>query len=156
MDYFTIYRNLFVYQSIHMTIAWIACCYQNNGSYVDLAWPSGFTIMALQFLYHGEAELSKKLLIVIPYLLCGLRFMKFWIIDRQHHKYEDARWNLWRERWKNGKGTFGIKSVAVNFFFFYQTCHNAPAQIIFNTISTEIWQILLKHGIPSSFMQNIT
>lgn len=119
MDYYTIYKDLLIYQSFHMTVAWIICCHQNNGSYVDLAWPSGFTIMAIQFLLRGEGELGKKLLIVIPFLLCGVRFMKGWIVDRQHHKFEDTRWNLWREKWKNGKGTFGIKSIAIKFFFFY-------------------------------------
>lgn len=62
---------------------------------------------------------GRKLLITIPYLICGLRFMYGWIVGRKHYKHEDGRWNLWRERWRKGEGLFGIKSEAINFFFFY-------------------------------------
>lgn len=121
MDYLELYKNLFAYQFLHMNVAYILCVTMNNGSWVDFGWPSGFTVMAGYYFYTGEADLSKKLIITIPYLIAGLRFMLGWVFGRRHHKYEDARWNLWREKWRNGEGLFGIRSVAINFFFFYHT-----------------------------------
>lgn len=121
MDYLELYKNLFCFQFLWMNVAYVLCLTMNNGSWVDFAWPSGFTIMAAYFLKTGEADLSKKLIITVPYLIAGLRFVLGWIFARKHHKYEDARWNLWRERWRNGEGLFQIKSVALNFFFFYHT-----------------------------------
>jgi len=50
-----------------------------------------------------------------------------WIFGRKHWKHEDRRYLLWRDRWSNGLGLFGIKSIPINFFFFYhfQSLSNA-------------------------------
>lgn len=41
-----------------------------------------------------------------------------WII-RNYRDGEDRRWELWRDRWRNGRGLFGIRSVPLNLFAFY-------------------------------------
>lgn len=42
-----------------------------------------------------------------------------WLFGRKHWSREDHRWALWRNRWRNGFGWFGITSEEMNFFFFY-------------------------------------
>ena len=41
-----------------------------------------------------------------------------WII-RNYRDGEDRRCELWRDRWRNGRGLFGIRSVTLNLFAFY-------------------------------------
>lgn len=55
-----VYKGLFCFQFFYMTAAWILCITLNNGSFVDIAWPSGFFIMAVQFLISGEGNIYFK------------------------------------------------------------------------------------------------
>lgn len=50
-------------------------------------------------------------------------------MSRRHWHHEDKRWALWRERWAAGLGWLGVKSVEVNFLFFYQAQALATALI---------------------------
>jgi hypothetical protein len=50
-------------------------------------------------------------------------------VSRRHWHHEDKRWALWRERWAAGLGWLGVKSVEVNFLFFYQAQALATALI---------------------------
>lgn len=132
-----------IYQFIHMNIFYLLCIFKNNGSMVDLGWPSGFFIMSIYFLITGKALLIKRLLICIPLFFAGLRFILLWIFERNHFKYEDKRWELWRERWRRGEGWFGIKSVPVNFFFFYhaQSITNASFSIPLYLITNSKYEL---------------
>jgi hypothetical protein len=60
--------------------------------------PSGFFAVAVYYLINGQSLLSHRLIICLPYILCGLRFMVGWTFGRKHYKREDGRWNLWRLR----------------------------------------------------------
>ncbi len=60
-----------------------------------------------------------------------------WIFGRKHYKREDHRWELWRERWRNGEGFLGIRNVALNFFFFYH------AQSAFNALVLSLPMMLM-------------
>lgn len=96
---------------------------KNNGSMVDFAWPSGFTIMAIFYAIFSPGYFLRRILVCAMYFTCGLRFMVGWNL-RNHWTREDHRWNLWRERWKNGKGILSgigiqINSISFNFFLFY-------------------------------------
>eukprot|EP01098_Paradermamoeba_levis_P013792 TRINITY_DN6380_c0_g1_i1.p1 TRINITY_DN6380_c0_g1~~TRINITY_DN6380_c0_g1_i1.p1 ORF type:complete len:249 (-),score=60.95 TRINITY_DN6380_c0_g1_i1:128-874(-) len=86
---------------------------------VDFGWPSGFTIMACYFYLISEGFWLRKALITLLYVIAGARFMFGWFFARRHWTHEDRRWELWRERWRNGQGWFGFRSVPLNFFFFY-------------------------------------
>jgi steroid 5-alpha reductase family enzyme len=121
-DNFNIYYYFYkisLFQLPYMTLAWLLCILLKNGSFVDFAWPSGFIFMTIQIYHDSDGLLSRKLFICVPYIICGLRFIIGWIFARKHYKKEDTRWDLWREKWRNGEGIFSIKSVNVNFFFFY-------------------------------------
>ena len=126
---FSIFIYQFLFQFPYMTLAWILCIYLNNGSFVDLAWPSGFLIMSLNFI-NNKGWYLRKIIIIIPLILCAIRFVIGWLVFRKHHIYEDSRWKLWRERWRNGNGILGIKSVPFNFFFFYHSQSLTNAFII--------------------------
>jgi steroid 5-alpha reductase family enzyme len=76
------FLRIALFQIPYFTLAWILCVVQNNGSYVDLAWPSGFTIMAVQYLFQGKAILIRRLIICGPYMFCGLRFVYGWGFQR--------------------------------------------------------------------------
>lgn len=121
LNFIEIYKDLFIFQVSYMTVAWILGIILKNGSMVDFAWPSGFFLMAIKFYIQGRGNNTRKLMIFIPYVVAGLRFMYGWTFKRKHYKYEDSRWNLWREKWKKGEGLFTIKNIQVNFFFFYHT-----------------------------------
>ena len=104
--------------------------------------------MAIQFLINGKAILARKLLIVIPYIICGLRFMVGWTFRRKHYIKEDSRWELWREKWRQGNGIFSIKNIPINFFFFYHTQSltnifiiSLPLILICNNEAKEIYLI---------------
>ena len=128
---------------------WILCIARTNGSMVDFGWPAGFTLMATIYFWYGTGSLLRRYLICGMYIVCGLRFMsgkstqitwhgslytnnstchlkhvvglKFagWLFGRKHWAREDHRWTNWRNRWRNGFGWFGIKTVELNFLFFY-------------------------------------
>lgn len=151
------YSNHITYQFIHMTIFWIICCVRKNGSMVDLGWPSGFFVMTIYFFFTGSASIAKKLIICLPLFLAGLRFIVGWAVFRNHFKHEDRRWELWRERWRNGEGWLGIKSIPLNFFFFYHcqsmtnaliltlplslVCHSDKGVTLLEIAGVIIWSI---------------
>ncbi len=146
MNFFEIYYNLFLFHILFMTFAWILCIFLVNGSIVDFAWPCGFILMAINFFLKGEGYLIRKLLIFIPYLIAGFRFIYGWMFMRKNYKHEDARWNLWRERWRKGEGFLSIKNIHFNFFFFYhsQSLTNAifmslPLVLICNNENSHIF-----------------
>ena len=130
------------YHFLEMTFFYILYFVFNNGSYVDFGWPFGFTSMAIYYLYTTPSS-TRTYLITIPFILAGLRFMFGWSFGRKHHLKEDRRWNLWRKRWSDGQGWFGIKSIGLNFFFFYH------AQSLFNCFFMSIPLILMtKNNSP--------
>eukprot|EP00455_Lapot_gusevi_P037533 TRINITY_DN4206_c0_g1_i2.p1 TRINITY_DN4206_c0_g1~~TRINITY_DN4206_c0_g1_i2.p1 ORF type:complete len:307 (+),score=79.66 TRINITY_DN4206_c0_g1_i2:85-1005(+) len=102
-----------------MSLMWILCVVRHNGSMVDFGWPSGFTAMAVWYMFSGDGYWLRRVLICSLYIFCGVRFMIGWAFGRRHWIKEDHRWSYWRERWRHGQGMFGIKSVPLNFFFFY-------------------------------------
>jgi steroid 5-alpha reductase family enzyme len=108
----------------------------------------------------------RKLLIAIPFILCGLRFMLGWTFGRKHYKHEDHRWNLWRERWNSGEGVLGLKSEQINFFFFYhaQSLTNVfvlslPLTLMYNNSGDKYFHFLEIIGIViwtlSFFLENL-
>jgi steroid 5-alpha reductase family enzyme len=115
-DYF---YHISLFQIPYMTLAWLLCIFLRNGSFVDFAWPSGFIVMTVQIYFNSNGLFFRKMLICLPYIICGLRFNIGWVFGRKHYKKEDTRWDLWREKWRNGEGILGIKNISVNFFFFY-------------------------------------
>eukprot|EP00128_Syssomonas_multiformis_P010038 Colp12_sorted_trinity150504_noHs@4464 len=139
-----------------LTFMWVICMVRKNGSMVDFGWPSGFTAMAIYCLATGEGYFWRRFFICGLYILAGVRFMLGWAIGRKHWTHEDPRWNMWRERWRNGQGSFGIRSVALNFFFFYHAqsltnawfmsmplwvaCKNATAELSYYEIfAVALW-----------------
>lgn len=119
----------FIFQVSYMTVFWVICVVRNNGSMVDFGWPSGFTLLALYYAIFAPGYSVSKWMLCGMYIACGLRFMVGWNM-RKHWTREDHRWNLWRERWRNGKGVFGFSSVPVNFFFFYH-CQSLANGLVF-------------------------
>lgn len=137
----TFARNIALMDFVIIQIGWFLCIALNNGSWVDIAWPIGFTSMAIIYAFSFQSVALK--VIAFAYVVCGLRFIVGWIFGRKHHLHEDRRWNLWRERWRSGRGWFGITSVPLNFFFFYhaQSIANAvflqfPLYLIANDAAT--------------------
>lgn len=112
-----------------MTALWALSFLLKNSGMVDFGWPSGFTAMAVYYFITScspaLSEIKLDIFKLTPcqvlaamYIFCGLRFMFGWF-HRNLHEGEDRRWGMWRERWRNGQGWLGIRSVAVNLFFFY-------------------------------------
>jgi len=126
IDYSPWFNNV-AFQLIWMTIMWIICTVRNNGSMVDFGWPSGFTVMSAYFFLASKGFTLRKILICTLIIFAGLRFMYGWYFKRKHWVHEDPRWDLWRERWRKGEGWLGLRSVPLNFFFFYhlQSLSNA-------------------------------
>jgi steroid 5-alpha reductase family enzyme len=115
-----------------------------NGSMVDFGWPSGFFAMSCYYLYNGDSSMARKLILLGPLFFCGLRFMMGWAFGRKHYKREDKRWELWRERWRNGEGWLAIRNVGVNFFIFYHV------QSMFNALFVSIPMIIMSYGKTQS------
>jgi steroid 5-alpha reductase family enzyme len=139
----TFARNIAIYEFVVIQIAWFLCISLNNGSYVDIGWPIGFTSMAIVYALSYRESFALKLL-ACAYVICGLRFIVGWIFGRKHHLHEDKRWALWRERWRNGEGWFGLRSVPLNFFFFYH------AQSLANAVFLQCPLYLVAHDTSSS------
>lgn len=118
-QYLSNFIQLAYFQIPYMTFAWLISLKTGNGSYVDLAWPSGFVVMTFQIFSNSKGYFPRKLLICLPYLVCGLRLIFGWIFARKHYKHEDKRWSLWRQKWKKSEGLLGIKHIPTNFFFFF-------------------------------------
>jgi steroid 5-alpha reductase family enzyme len=104
----------------YMSVLWLMALLMRNYGWVDFGWPSGFTAIAIYFAFIGEGLWERKLLILSLYGICGARFMIGWAV-RNIRDGEDRRWSFWRERWQKGEGLFGIRSVSLNLFAFYQT-----------------------------------
>jgi len=145
-QYLIFFKDLSYFQIPYMTFAWILCIVTGNGSFVDLAWPSGFVIMTSQIFFNSKGYLQRKLLICFPYIFCGLRFIFGWVFARKHYKQEDRRWSLWRRKWEKGEGIFGIKSIPINFFFFYHCqsianvfCFSIPVILCCNNKSEKLY-----------------
>lgn len=119
MTFYNTLINQITFHFIYMTIFYVLCIIKSNGSMVDFGWPSGFFLMSIFYFFTGTASILKRLIICLPLFIAGLRFMLGWLLGRKHHIKEDRRWELWRERWRKGEGWLGIKSVPMNFFFFY-------------------------------------
>jgi len=122
-----------VFQLAWMTLFWILCVVKRNGSMVDFAWPSGFTITAVFYAIFAPGNFIRRILLCSMYIMCGARFMLGWNL-RKHWSREDHRWNLWRERWKNGDGILsgiGIRnnSIPFNLFLFYH-CQSLATGLI--------------------------
>ena len=141
---FSEYKFLLVVQSSWMTVMWLICINFKNGSMVDFGWPSGFFFMAVYYLITGEGWIYRRMLICIPLILCGLRFMVGWF-RRKHHYKEDARWEMWRERWRKGEGWFSIKNVSVNFLVFYY------AQSLYNVFFVSFPIIMMTNNKTEQF-----
>lgn len=129
---FNMYLN-----EIIMNVFLILSIIFKNSSYVDIAWPLGFTIMSIKSFLDSDGYFLRKLLINVPMIFNGSRMVIGGVFLRKYYKHEDRRWNLWRERWQAGNGWFGIKNVLVNTFFFY----NAQSIFTFFLISLPISQM---------------
>ncbi|KAL6055940.1 Steroid 5-alpha reductase family enzyme [Balamuthia mandrillaris] len=114
-----LFPTIAAFHSAYFVAAWLLIKPLQNGGLVDWAWPSGFSAIALTNGLTGTAPPLRRALITAMYLLCGLRFNYGWILRTRHHG-EDKRWDLWRQRWSRGEGWLGLRSHALNFFFFYQ------------------------------------
>lgn len=155
IDFWNYYNSIALFQIPYMTLAWVLCVLLKNGSYVDFAWPSGFMIMTIQIFLNAKGYFYRKVLLAIPYLICGLRFIFGWTFSRKHYKHEDRRWNLWRDLWSKGEGLFQIKNLNLNFFIFYHCqsftnifIFSAPLILAFNNTNphisyTEIFGLML-------------
>ncbi len=104
----------------YMSLLWLIGLLIRNAGLVDFGWPSGFTAIAVFYFCTGDGLWDRKAIIVGMYCFCGARFMIGWTV-RNWRDGEDRRWQYWRDRWKNGDGLFGIRSVRVNLFAFYHT-----------------------------------
>lgn len=67
-----------------------------------------------------------------------------WWFGRKHHKHEDRRWDVWRERWRQGRGWFGITSVPLNFLAFYH------AQSLTNIVFLQVPLYVVANDVQSS------
>eukprot|EP00760_Papus_ankaliazontas_P031769 PhM_4_TR5446/c0_g1_i1/m.46232 len=135
-------------QFVHMTIMWIICMVRHNGSMVDFGWPSGFLAISTYYFLTGTGDTTRRIILCVPIMLQGLRFNFGWLM-RGHLTREDHRWNMWRERWRQGEGWGGIRSVAFNFFLFYhaQGCANAHLGLIL--------YVVVNSDVPVSAVQYI-
>ena len=113
-----------IYQIVTITSLWLVCLITNNGSWIDLGWPSGFAFAAILTLNKSPSNLSLKIL-CYGYIICGTRFMIGWML-RHHYKHQDHRFNLWCDLWKDGKISwdwFGIirtSSIPLNYFLWFE------------------------------------
>eukprot|EP01097_Dermamoeba_algensis_P004392 TRINITY_DN2873_c0_g2_i1.p1 TRINITY_DN2873_c0_g2~~TRINITY_DN2873_c0_g2_i1.p1 ORF type:complete len:293 (-),score=46.87 TRINITY_DN2873_c0_g2_i1:59-937(-) len=152
------WKHNLVFQVLYMTVMWLICCLRNNGSMVDLGWPNGFSFMTVYFFFTSTGYLTRRVTLCSLVLFAGLRFVYGWLFARKHWKKEDHRWDLWRERWRKGEGWFAIRSIPVNFFFFYHTqtlanalifsfplylaCHNAQPSLHFlEVFAVVLWLV---------------
>lgn len=108
--YFTI--ALFGY----FTLMWALRPTFKNHGLVDLAWSSSLVMIGVFYLIQGQGTLPKRLLICVPYIICGSRLMTGWIL-RTITYGADPRWDLWVERWQNRPNK---PNLHWKFFLFYQ------------------------------------
>eukprot|EP00126_Sphaerothecum_destruens_P006275 Sdes_comp19294_c0_seq1m10348 len=109
---------IFVLHSLWFTLLWLCIKPLRNAGLVDLGWPTGFTAIAVFYLCKGEGVFVRRFFLACMQIFCGLRFVLGWFV-RTIQYGEDLRWQLWRERWKQRKGFFGVRNEALNFFCFY-------------------------------------
>lgn len=104
--------------TVYMLVLWALRPVFKNDGLVDFAWPSSFTIMAIFFLYGNVVGNNTGLVFCVLYIICGIRFMSGWL-ERTARHGEDPRWQLWRQRWRDGAGLLGLRNVSINFLVFY-------------------------------------
>lgn len=107
-----------LFQLFYMTFFYILSLLLSNGSFVDFAWPSSFSIMALFYIFFASSYPPRKFLLSSLYLLAGVRFITGWL-KRGHLKKEDNRWSQWRTLWRESGGFFGIRNEKINTFIFF-------------------------------------
>ena len=119
---------------VYMSLLWCIGLRIRNAGLVDFGWPSGFTAIALYYACIGDAPWERKAIIAAMYCVCGARFMLGWL-SRNIRDGEDRRWQYWRDRWRNGDGLFGIRSVGVNLFAFYHAQTFATLLVLIAPVS---------------------
>ena len=84
-----------------MLIVWLVSLIRKDASIVDIAWGSGFVIVAwtaYSFSYRGAKEIGYSGIVPILTTIWGLR-LSLYLFWRNHGKPEDYRYQAMRTRW---------------------------------------------------------
>lgn len=84
---------------VFMSLVFILATIKKDNSIVDIAWGSGFIIIALFTLLNSNFE-ARQLLVTSLIVLWGLR-LALHILIKNWGKPEDFRYKAWRESWKH-------------------------------------------------------
>lgn len=89
-----------------------------NDGWVDFGWPAGLVALAWYVAACAPGAGAKTYLLCGMYGICGLRMSLGWL--ERLRRGEDRRWSMWREKWSQGRGLFGVRSLTINFFVYYE------------------------------------